>query len=51
MAYTLIDGKGKVMTFYVRAVAELYRNLQGGVVISNDILEDTTYGSEYMVQS
>lgn len=39
MKYTLITSKGRVMTFYVKAVAELYRNLEGGVVVTEDVLE------------
>lgn len=39
MKYTLITSKGRVMTFYVKAVAELYRNLEGGVVMTEDVLE------------
>lgn len=34
MPYTLITAKGKIMTFYVRAVAELYQTFEGGVVVS-----------------
>ena len=39
MAYTLITESGKVYTFYVQAVAELYQQIQGGVVITQQILE------------
>lgn len=39
MPYTLIDAKGRVMQFYVLAVAELYRNLNGGVIVTGQILE------------
>jgi hypothetical protein len=45
MKYTLIDSKGKVMTFYVKAVAELYLTIQGGVLMTEEIL------NEHMVQS
>ena len=39
MKYTLITSKGRVMTFYVKAVADLYRNLEGGVVVTEEVLE------------
>jgi hypothetical protein len=32
MKYVLIGKNGKVMTFYVKAVAELYQILNGGVL-------------------
>jgi len=40
MQYTLITKQGKVMQFYVKAVAELYQSLNGGVVITQQILVD-----------
>lgn len=39
MQYTLITPTGKIMQFYLQSMAELYRNLEGGVVVTNDILE------------
>ena len=42
MPYTLITKTGKIMQFYVKGVAELYRNLNGGVLITADILVDET---------
>ena len=42
MQYTLITSKGNIMQFYVRAVADLYQSLQGGVVITQQILVDET---------
>ena len=39
MQYTLITRKGRVMQFYVQAVAELYQSIEGGVVISQQIFE------------
>ena len=43
MEYTLITKTGKVMQFYVKAVADMYQALNGGVVISQQILlEETT---------
>ena len=40
MKYTLITSKGKVYTFFVRAVAENYQAAYGGVVITQQILVD-----------
>jgi hypothetical protein len=40
MSYTLITNKGTVMQFYVRSVADLYQSLNGGVVITQQILVD-----------
>lgn len=39
MKYTLISKNGKVMTFFVKAVAELYQTINGGVIITDEILE------------
>ena len=39
MQYTLITRKGRVMRFYILAVAELYQALEGGVVFTQQILE------------
>jgi hypothetical protein len=39
MQFTLITRQGKVMQFYILAVAELYQALNGGVVISQQIFE------------
>jgi hypothetical protein len=39
MQYTLITAQGKVMQFYVRAVAEMYQAINGGVVFSQQVLE------------
>jgi hypothetical protein len=40
MKYTLITSKGKVYTFFVRAVAETYLAAYGGNIITGDILVD-----------
>ena len=40
MKYTLITSKGKVYTFFIRAVAENYQAAYGGVVITQQILVD-----------
>ena len=40
MEYTLITRKGRVMQFYVKAVAELYQSIEGGVVFTQQILNE-----------
>jgi hypothetical protein len=40
MQYTLITNKGNIMRFYVKSVADLYQSLNGGVVITQQILVD-----------
>jgi hypothetical protein len=42
MQYTLITSKGNIMQFYVKSVADLYQTLNGGVVITHQILVDET---------
>lgn len=39
MEYTLITRTGTVMQFYVKGVAELYQAINGGVIVTADILE------------
>ena len=39
MQYTLITAQGKIMQFYVLAVAQTYQAVNGGVVITQQILE------------
>jgi len=39
MQYTLIMRNGKIMQFYVEAVAELYQTIYGGVVITPQVLD------------
>ena len=41
MQFTLITSKGTIMQFYQKSVAELYQVLNGGVVITQQILVDT----------
>lgn len=41
MKYTLITKQGKVYTFYVKAVAEIYQKAYGGQLITGDILVDS----------
>jgi hypothetical protein len=42
MKYTVITGQGKVQQFHILSVAEMYVNLNGGVVFTQQILVDTT---------
>ena len=39
MKYTLITSNGKVLTFFVKAVAEQFRAAFGGVVFTQQVLE------------
>ena len=47
MNYTLITSTGRVYTFYVLAVAQTYQQAYGGVIVTDDILVDTTEQSVY----
>lgn len=38
MKYTLIASNGKVYTFFIKAVAEMYRQAYGGNIITAEIL-------------
>jgi hypothetical protein len=38
MEYTLITSTGRVMQFYQKGVAELYQTINGGVIVTADIL-------------
>lgn len=38
MQFTLITKTGRVYTFYVQAVAELYQQIHGGNVVTADVL-------------
>lgn len=40
MPYTLITRTGRVMQFYVKSVAELYLSINGGVLMTNDVLKE-----------
>ena len=42
MPYTLITSQGKIMQFHVKAVADMYQTINGGVVITQQILVDET---------
>ena len=39
MKYTLITSKGKVYTFFIKAVAETFQQAYGGQLFTNQILE------------
>ena len=39
MPYTLITRTGRVMQFYVLAVAQLYQAIEGGVVFTQQVLD------------
>ena len=41
MKYTLITQKGKVLTFFIKSVAETYQQAYGGVIVTNEILNQT----------
>lgn len=47
MTYTLITSQGKIMQFYVKSVADLYQQLNGGVVITQQILVDEITEVQY----
>ena len=38
MNFTLITSKGKVLTFFVKSVAETYQQAYGGVIVTGNIL-------------
>ena len=40
MQYTLITKQGTIMQFYVKAVADMYQTINGGVVFTQQILVD-----------
>jgi hypothetical protein len=44
MQYTLITKSGKIMQFYIKALAESYQAAYGGVIVTDAILstEQTT---------
>lgn len=39
MDYTLITKTGKIYTFYILAVAEMYQKTEGGVIITNQVVD------------
>jgi hypothetical protein len=40
MKYTVITSNGKIKQFYIESVAQMYVNLNGGVVFTQQILVD-----------
>lgn len=44
MSYTVIFPTGKVMTFYVKGVAELYASLHKGTLVTPEVLDTPTDG-------
>ena len=42
MKYTLITATGTVMMFYVLALAETYKTIHGGNIVTNKILAQET---------
>ena len=42
MKFTLITAKGKVYTFFIRAVAETYQQAYGGTLFTGSILTQET---------
>jgi hypothetical protein len=47
MKYTLITSKGKVYTFYVKAVAETYQQAYGGTIVTKAVLVDKVAQNVY----
>ena len=47
MEYTLITRNGSIMQFYIKAVADLYQTINGGVVITQQLLVDETVEVQY----
>ena len=39
MKYTLITSNGKVLTFFIQAVAEQFQTAYGGVIFTEQVLE------------
>ena len=39
MPFTLITKKGKIMQFYTKAIAELYQQFEGGVIVTEGVLK------------
>ena len=47
MQYTLITKSGKIMQFYVKAVAETYQLGLGGVVFTQQVLKTQENGCSF----
>jgi hypothetical protein len=41
MKFTLITANGKVMTFFIKSVAETYQQAYGGSIVTDEILAET----------
>jgi hypothetical protein len=39
MTYTLITSKGRIRQFYLKAVAELYQQIEGGTLFDNSVAQ------------
>jgi hypothetical protein len=39
MNYTLITSTGKVQTFFIKATAELYQSIYGGIVVTREVFQ------------
>lgn len=48
MQYTLITKTGKIMQFYIKAVAETYQAGLGGVVFTDAVLDIQLPEQEYL---
>lgn len=42
MTYTVITKLGKIQTFYLKEVADIYAQINGGVVVTPQILVDSS---------
>lgn len=42
MQYTLITTKGTIMQFFIKSVADLYQTIHGGVVFTQQVLNEET---------
>jgi hypothetical protein len=49
MKYTLIMPNGKVMLFYVESVAQTYQKINGGVIVTNEILKEYNENPGYLL--
>ena len=49
MQYTLILSNGKIMQFYIQSVAELYQSINGGVIVTNEVLKESYESTEYVL--
>jgi len=45
MQYTLLTSKGQIYTFYIKSVADSYQQAYGGVVFTQQILENNVANS------